>query len=350
MDGPPMMDWIAELDSRFVTSGVSLLVAIVVALLVRWIALPILERLARRSVSNVDDEILARLHRPIVISILLTGLSSALSWMNPELTLTYVVFGLIKTLAVFMWSTVISGCGVLVLQAMSGNGKIIQTKTLPLFSMVWKVIIFGGATYFLLAAWNINLTTWLASAGVVGIAVGFAAKDTLANLFAGVFILADAPFKIGDFIVIDDVTRGEVTDIGLRSSRLLTRDDVEVTVPNGIIANAKVINETAGPNQKMRVKVKVSVAYGSDAEQVRRVLLGCLDDVPHLCAIPEPRVRFRMLGDSGLSFELLCWIDQPVNRGRVLDMLNERVYEALRSENITIPFPQMDVRVRELPK
>ena len=91
------------------------------------------------------------------------------------------------------------------------------------------------------------MTAWLASAGVVGIAVGFAAKDTLANLFSGVFILADAPYKIGDYIVLDATgMRGKVTQIGLRSTRLITRDDVEVTIPNSIMGNSQVINQSGG--------------------------------------------------------------------------------------------------------
>jgi MscS family membrane protein len=86
------------------------------------------------------------------------------------------------------------------------------------------------------------MTAWLASAGIIGIAVGFAAKDTLANLFSGVFILADSPYKLGDYVVLEDNSRGKVTQIGLRSTRMLTRDDVEVTVPNSIMGNTKIIN------------------------------------------------------------------------------------------------------------
>jgi MscS family membrane protein len=82
----------------------------------------------------------------------------------------------------------------------------------------------------------------LASAGIIGIAVGFAAKDTLANLFSGVFILADSPYKLGDYVVLEDNSRGKVTQISLRSTRMLTRDDVEVTVPNSITGNTKIIN------------------------------------------------------------------------------------------------------------
>jgi small-conductance mechanosensitive channel len=117
------------------------------------------------------------------------------------------------------------------------------------------------------------MTAWLASAGIVGIAVGFAAKDTLANLFSGVFIMADAPYKIGDYVVLDTGERGEITHIGIRSTRMRTRDDVEVTVPNSIMGNTKIINESGGPYEKYRIRVKVGVAYGSDIDQVEQLLM-----------------------------------------------------------------------------
>jgi MscS family membrane protein len=109
---------------------------------------------------------------------------------------------------------------------------IIEERTIPLFDLIFTVIIVGIATYALLQVWAIDATAWLASAGVIGIAVGFAAKDTLANLFAGFFIIADAPYKVGDYVVLDTGDRGEVIRVGIRSTRLLTRDDVEIIIPN----------------------------------------------------------------------------------------------------------------------
>jgi small-conductance mechanosensitive channel len=198
-------------------------------------------------------------------------------------------------------------------------------------------------------AWRIPLASWLTSAGIVGLAVGFAAKDTLANLFSGIFIIADAPYKVGDYVVLDQNIRGVVVDIGIRSTRVMTRDDIEVTVPNALIANAQIVNETGGRHDKMRVRVKVSAAYGSDVDRVREVLLSCVDGVAHLAETPTPRVRFRQLGDSGLHFELLAWIDEPVFRGRVLDELNTKVYNALNEAGIEIPYTKQDVFIKELP-
>ncbi len=346
-----MPEWIENLDSRVTVTIIRLGLTLAVALLVRLVVFPLLVRLSRRSETLLDDVIVEKLRGPSILSVVLAGAAWSLLWIQ-EGAVRFAAIGVLKTLGIFIWAAVLATIGTMLLKAASrrdGESGVVQTKTLPLMIMIWKILAYGAAFYFLLSAWHIDVTTWLASAGVVGIAVGFAAKDTLANLFAGVFILADAPFKIGDYIVIDNVTRGEVTDIGLRSSRLLTRDDVEVTVPNAIIGNAKIINETGGPDDKMRIRIPVSVAYGSDIDQVRDLLLGCCPDIPHLIMDPEPRIRFRLLGASGLEFELMAWVEEPVFRGRVIDALTERVYKTLLAENVEIPFPKQDVYVRGMP-
>lgn len=220
---------------------------------------------------------------------------------------------------------------------------IIQTRTLPMFDMTSKVVLVALAGYVLLMIWGIDPTAWLASAGVIGIAVGFAARDTLANLFSGIFIVADAPYQIGDYIVLDSGERGEVTHVGLRSTRLLTRDDVEVTIPNAIIANAKIINESGGPSEKYRIRIPVGVAYGSDVDQVTAVLQSIAENCDAIIDYPNPRVRMRGFGDSALNFELLGWVDKPVLRGRVTDELLKTIYKSFQSEGISIPFPQTDV-------
>jgi len=225
----------------------------------------------------------------------------------------------------------------------------IQPSTLPLVQFTFRVIIVALQAYLILSAWEISLTSWLASAGVMGIAVGFAAKDTLANFIAGVFILVDAPYKVGQYIVIDGITRGAVTDIGMRSTRLLTRDNVEVTVPNAVIGNAKIVNESSGPSLRMRVRVNVAVAYGSDVDQVRELLLECVEGMEYVSDVTEPSVRFKLLGDSGLQFQVRVWVNHPVHRGRVVDALNTRIYKALNEAGIEIPFPQQDVHIKEWP-
>jgi MscS family membrane protein len=226
---------------------------------------------------------------------------------------------------------------------------IVEERTLPLFDLVLTVVVVGIAAYALLQVWNIDATAWLASAGVVGIAVGFAARDTLANLFAGFFIIADAPYQLGDYVVLDTGDRGEITKVGIRSTRMLTRDDVEIIVPNSEMANTKIINESGGRWVKFRIRLKIGVAYGSDVDQVVDVLEGIARRHDSVCRDPEPRVRMRGFGDSSLDFELLCWVNHPSERGVVSHELYMEVYKALGREGIEIPFPQRDLWVRQVP-
>jgi len=339
---------IPALRALFILAG-----SVVVAYVAKVVFIRLFLRLSRKTKTEVDDQLAVVLRRPIMYTIILAGVGWAVVDLGLKSTPKFVALGLIKTLAVVILGSTAMRVGTIFLEALSrqvDRYAWIQAKTLPLFDILIKILVVGGSIYFAFVAWHINVTSWLASAGIVGIAVGFAAKDTLANLFSGVFILADAPYKIGDFIILDNGVRGLVTDIGIRSTRLLTRDDVEVTLPNAVIANAKIVNETGGPHLKMRVRVKVSVAYDSDVDKVREVLMSCVENADHISHDPEPRVRFREFGDSGLKFELLAWIDEPVYRGRVLDALNTRVYKAFRKEGIEIPFSQHDVYIKERPE
>jgi len=160
-------------------------------------------------------------------------------------------------------------------------------------------------------------------------------------------IIADTPYKLGDYIVLDSKERGEVTKVGIRSTRLLTRDDVEIIIPNSVIANSKIVNESGGRWLKYRIRIKVGVAYGSDLKKVVKLLEDVAKEHRLVCRDPIPRVRMRGFGDSSLDFELLCWIERPVQRGLITHELYMAVYDAMNRHNIEIPFPQRDLWVRK---
>ncbi|NIA27546.1 MAG: mechanosensitive ion channel [Desulfobulbaceae bacterium] len=316
-----------------------------------WLLSRMIGRFARRSRTDIDDRLIDLVHRPIFLSFVLLGL--ALSTLRIELpdAAEFLTLGVLKTIAVIIWYNMLRHFTALLVQVAKRrrNSKIVQTGMLALIQNVVKVVLFALAIYFLFLAWNINVTAWVASAGIVGLALSFAAKDTLSNLFAGVSIVMDAPYKTGDFIILDTGERGVVTHIGLRSTRLLTRDDVEITIPNGVIGNGKIINEAGGPSEKHRIRISVGVAYGSDIDHVIATLEKVAADNAEVCTDPAPRVRFRNFGESSLDFQLLCWIDRPINRGRIHHELNCAVYKAFADGDIEIPFPQRDLHVRTMP-
>jgi MscS family membrane protein len=324
-----------------------------VALLLRIFVLPLLNRLSRRTSSKIDDQLLARINPAVLRTVVLEGLHWAIIDYLHDESLHFMIHGLVVTLLVLIWGRVALECGTIIFRRASeqtDRKTWIQPSTLPLIQFGFKVVVFGTQAYLIMTAWNINLTSWLASAGVVGIAVGFAAKDTLANFISGVFILIDAPYSVGQYIIIDNQTRGVVTDIGMRSTRLLTRDNVEVTVPNAVIGNAMVVNESSGPSTHMRVRVSVSVPYGSDVDEVKDLLLSCAQDVPYTAGDREAAVRFDAMGDSALMFTVRVWVEYPEFRGRVIDTLNTRIYKALGQAGIEIPFPQQDIHVKSWPE
>ena len=346
------MDEVLLFLERPTVRAISIVIgAILMSLLLNMFIASWVMKLTAKTKTDLDDRIVASLRTPLFLTVLLLGAAWASYQFELKVNTKFVVYAALKSIAVVVWASALMKFGIGLLQIVAKGARkvdLIQPRTLPLFEIIVKVAVVGGAVYFALLAWKINVTGWLASAGIVGIAVGFAAKDTLANLFAGVFILADAPYKPGDFVVLDNGQRGKVTDIGFRSTRILTRDDIEITVPNAVIANSKIINESGGPWEKERVRVQVSVAYGSDVDRVRKILLSCVEEMPHVCPDPYPRVRFRSFGDSGLDFELMAWIDEPVLRGRVLDALNTRVYKELGLHDVEIPYPKRDLYIKEI--
>ena len=322
------------------------------ARLLNWSFIRLLCKLTRRSRNTLDDRLLELLRVPVFYSLLILSAILAGSLVLPEVLQAHLV-SLLLSIAIVIWSVFFLRLARLLLRAasqISDRFALVSSQTLPLFENLAIILIVVMAIYFVFSAWHIDMTAWLASAGIIGIAIGFASKDTLANLFSGVFILADAPYKIGDYIVLDSGERGEVTHIGIRSTRILTRDDVEVTIPNAIMGNTKITNESGGPHTKYRIRLAVGVAYGSDIDQVREVLMQVARANEHVCADPEPRVRFRRFGDSSLDFELLSWVAEPVLRGRVLDALNSEVYKQFQASGIAIPFPQRDLHIKSWPE
>ncbi|MDH5386817.1 MAG: mechanosensitive ion channel family protein [Gammaproteobacteria bacterium] len=311
----------------------------------------ILHRLANKSQSQLDDQIIRLLRPPVFYSILIISFAIAVKLVFTE-SIELVVIPLFETVAVIIWTVLTLRISRLLIRASSqqvNKFTLIHAQTLPLFENLAMMIIVALSLYFVFFVWNIDMTAWLASAGILGIAIGFASKDTLANLFSGVFILADAPYKIGDFIVLDSGERGEVTHIGIRSTRILTRDDVEVTIPNSIMGNSKISNESGGPHKKYRIRIKVGVAYGTDIDEVKTILMAVANNEESVCKDPEPRIRFRQFGASSLDFELLCWIIDPVLRGRVIDLLNTTIYKKFQELDIEIPYAKQDVYIKSLP-
>ncbi len=249
------------------------------------------------------------------------------------------------------WVIIVIGNGIaeLIISSKHTFARSIDANLVRLVTRLITLVLL----FFLL--WNtsdylgLSFTAVFASAGIVGLGVALAARETLANFFGGISIFLDRPFKSGDYIVLDTGERGRVIEVGLRSTRMITRDDVQISIPNSLMTNTKVINQSA-PRNRFRVRIKVGVAYGSDIDRVEEVLLAIARDNKMVAYVPDPRVRFRQFGDSALEFELLCWARRPEDQGRLLHELNHQIYKGFAAAGIEIPFPQRDVHLKSQPQ
>ena len=340
-----------QLVSQYPILG-SLLIALlfyVLGLSLRSLLVNFFGRLSGLTSSSIDDEILLDLRKPVFNTVFFFGLSMAV--LVAQLPFgTDALVNIMISVIVASWMMALIRITTLLLDALSTESRFqfIESRTVPLFDLTSKLLIIMVGSYLLLLIWGVNPIGWLASAGIAGLAIGFAAKDTLANLFSGFFIVADAPYKIGDYINLDSGERGKVCAIGLRSTRLLTRDDVEITIPNGVIANAKIINESGGP-QNLRIRIIIGVAYGSDVDQVVELLMNIGIEHQEVCKEPVPRVRLRGFGDSSLDFNLMCWIEKPQDRGRIAHELHMEIYKVFNQQGVEIPYMKQDVHIKEWP-
>ena len=249
------------------------------------------------------------------------------------------------------WTIVVIGNGVaeMVITSKRIFARTIDANLVRLVSRLITLVLLCVLLWNTSDYLGLSFTAVFASAGIVGLGIALAARESLANFFGGISIFMDRPFKTGDYIVLDSGERGKVAEVGLRSTRLVTRDDILISIPNSLITNTKVINESA-PNPRYRVRIKVGVAYGTDVDQVEEILLTLAGNNNLVAFAPEPRVRFRNFGDSALEFELLCWAHRPENRGRLIHQLNHQIYKAFEAADIQIPFPQRDLHLHSHPE
>lgn len=193
---------------------------------------------------------------------------------------------------------------------------------------------------------GIDLTTFNVLAGAVGIGVGFGLQNVVSNFIAGVIIMFERPIKVGDRIVVDDV-EGNVVEIGARGTTVLDNDNIAVIVPNSKFITENVVNWKYN-DDKVRFRIPVSVAYGSDARQVERILLELADADEDVLKVPPPAVRFMAFGADGLLFELRAWSASLVDRkGRLISQLNFAIYDRFQLEGIAFPFPQRDLHLKD---
>jgi small-conductance mechanosensitive channel len=214
-------------------------------------------------------------------------------------------------------------------------------------SIVRYLVVVIGFVVILQTA-GIDLTALNVLAGAVGIGLGFGLQNIVNNFISGLIILFERPIKVGDRIVVGEV-EGDVTHIGGRSTTVVTNDNISIIVPNSNVITENVINWSHN-DRKVRFKIPVTVAYGTDIEQLERLLLQVATDCPDVLQEPPPGTRLMAFGDYGLQYELRVWSTTLIHRkGVLISKLNRAIYQAFREQGIEIPYPRRDVAILHKP-
>ena len=207
---------------------------------------------------------------------------------------------------------------------------------------VWVLTILIGIDVL-----GISLTALTVFSGALGLAVGFGLQKTFGNLMAGIILLMDRSIKPGDVIAVNSggsaQAVGQVKKIGIRAVSVTTRDQIEYLIPNEILMTSEVENWSYS-SKNVRVKVPVSVAYGTDIDHAETIMLKAARAVKRVHNTPPPTVWLHSFGDSAINFEIQCWIDDPEEGvGNVRSDVLKQIWHLFREEGIEIPFPQREV-------
>ncbi|MFN2114344.1 MAG: mechanosensitive ion channel family protein [Anaerolineae bacterium] len=328
--------------------AIAMAVVLLAALLVHFITDRVLMRLASRTSLALDDELLSIAHRPLTATVLLLGTVRATELLDVAPALVTVTQRCLYTAL----SIVLARAVALLLQLFIedyvdqvADVTGLRSEMAPFLRNVVNIAVLAVWAASVLSIWGMSVAPIVASAGVAGLAVSLAAKDALANIFGGISIFLEGTYAVGDYLELPDVRdigRGEVVAIGLRSTRLATRDGIVVTIPNALMANSAIVNQSA--QAQYRARIGFGVAYGTDLERVEEIVLRLANAHPLVLPSPDPRLRLRGLADSAVQYELLCWCADPAQRGLLMHDLYTQIHDDFAAARIEIPFPQLDVR------
>jgi small-conductance mechanosensitive channel len=310
---------------------------------------------AKRTESVIDDIILSSIGKPLILFLVIITIYSslAISTLIPAeyawiLDNRYLMVCITILATWIFWSFVKNVAHQYeehILQSASNEAGI---RFYHFFRSTFSYIVWIIAGLIILKILNVDITPLLAAGGIVGIAAGFAGKDILGNFFSGALLAADQPFLIGDRIQVQEFI-GDVITIGPRSTRIKTLDSQLVTIPNSILTNDVVINY-AEPNQEIKVRINLGVAYGSDIVKVKALLLKIAGEIidTGLCLHePEPSVYFLDFAESSLNLQMIIWTDKYTMTYEIRDFINCRILKVFKNEGIEIPFPQVDVHLKK---
>jgi len=363
----PITKWVSDLASRYgwdktffiglsvedwINLGLSILIFILIYLIGRWLINGVLRQVLQRSKLEKNAELLELVRPQINWLVLTIALNLSLARLNflsgglrVLLNQLFFVFYL-TILTVILWKLI--GFATEALLHRDRSEVDIQ-RLQPIYMVAKRIaeaLLLVGYFSILLSYFGINITAFAAALGIGGLAISLAAQDTLADAISGFLILLDQPFRVGDRIEIAGLgTWGDVVDIGTRSTRIRTRDNRLVIVPNSAIAKDQIVNYSY-PDPRYRVQIEVGIDYNSDLKLAREAAIKAVNKVDGVLRDKPVDALFVNFGESDIIFLIRWWIHSYVDTRRMFDKVNEELLKGFNEAGIKMPNMTYDINLK----
>ena len=349
--------WLAQARDyalpKLLQTGGQVLLGVVVFLAARWALIRIQRRFAARTESKLDDHIVEVIRRCAQISVT--------AWVAWRVAHIWELAGLaalviavwIVALAIPLADFVAKLLRVVEAEVVPKTETTLDDTALPLVNKVVRFLIIGAGVVLALTELDIDITPIIAGASVAGLAVGLAAQDTLSNLVAGVLLILDRPFQVGDRIEVwsaptNSATWGDVVEVGLRATRIRTTDNIVIVVPNNQIMQRDIINYTA-TGDDIRLRIAISIAFDADSEKAKEIVRRVAMETDGVIHDPAPQVIIRRFGESSVDLQLRVWIEDARRRRAIGDEITDRVKTEFDRAGVEIPYAKRDLYIRTMP-
>lgn len=293
--------------------------------------------------TDLDDRILERISGPASLLVNCAGLYLAIRRLPLHDKIGIVASGLLFIVNVTILTVIAYRVLDEMLKAYGSKvaGAEMSRQLMPLVEKLCTIFLVVTALIITLKHFNYDILSLVTALGVGSLAIGLAAKDTLANMVSGFTLMIDRPFRIGDRIQLGS-QMGDVIDIGLRSTKIKGPDNTFLIIPNSELCNSTLIN-MAFPDLKVKGRINVGVGYNCDVDQAKALLVQTAAALPTVMADPPPEAFFTSFGDSAINLSLFFWVADYAQLFSTTDQINCAINTCFRKNGITIPYPTRTV-------
>lgn len=330
------------------TAALILIFSLLLSEMARYFVVHVAPRLVSGTGSSLNDEVLKAIQGPIRALIILIGLYlalKALDSLSPGIVEMLDKLAMVVLIIVAAYSVSnLARAGLRWYQrdVAPRTGSMLDDQLVPFFGKLITATVYILAFLIILSTFGVQITALVASLGVAGIAVALAAQETLSNVFGAFAILTDHPYKIGDRLLIPGIGQGDVVDVGLRSTRLKTRNDEIIVIPNQQMASMEIVNLSM-PDSRLRILIKVGISYKSDIDRACAIMEEIARSNEGVAKDPVPGAYVSGLGDYAVEITMLVWLADYTMNYVVPYQIYRQILVRFREAGIDITYPVMTV-------